>query len=68
MSTFVKQFLGEREGNQLRAEIYSANQGYTIRYHINGNFVKEETITGHSIHYIEDAATNWLDGIKVLNG
>lgn len=68
MSTKVNQFLGEKDGQQLQADIYSGNNSYTIRYHINGNFVKEETITGHSIHYVEDAATNWLAGIKTLNG
>lgn len=66
---FVNQFLGEKDGQKLRAEIYTAGQaGYTIRYHINGEFIKEETITGHSIHYVEDAANNWLAGIKTLNG
>lgn len=66
----VNQFLGEKDGQNLRAEIYSSanTQGYTIRYHINGNFIKEETINGHSIHYVEDAAENWIAGIKTLNG
>ena len=68
-SQMVNQFLGERNGQQLRAEIYSAGPiGYTINYYINGEFIKEEAITGHSLHYVEDAATNWIDGIKVLNG
>lgn len=66
--SLVNQFLGEKDGQQLRAEIYTANTGYTIRYHINGQFIKEEVITGHSIHYVEDAANNWLAGIKTLNG
>lgn len=66
--TLVNQFLGEKDGQNLRAEIYSLGQGYTIRYHINGSFIKEETINGHSIHYVEDAAENWIAGIKTLNG
>ena len=64
----VNQFLGEKNGQSLKAEIYSAGQGYTINYYINGEFIKEEAIVGHSIHYVEDAATNWIAGIKVLNG
>lgn len=64
----VNQFLGEKNGQTLKAEILSAGQGYTINYYINGQFIKEETITGHSIHYAEDAAQNWISGIKVLNG
>lgn len=66
--TVVNQFLGEKNGQTLKAEILSAGQGYTINYYINGQFIKEEAITGHSIHYAEDAAQNWISGIKVLNG
>ena len=69
MSTKVNEFLGEKSGQHLRAELYQEGlTGYTIRYFVNGDFIKEETITGHSIHYCEDAAQNWINGIKVLNG
>ena len=69
MAEMINQFLGEKNGQQLRAEIFPAGgAGYTINYYVNGNFVKEEVIKGHSIHYVEDACTNWLDGIKTLNG
>jgi len=68
MSTKVNEFLGEKAGQYLRADLYQAGQGYTIRYFVNGDFIKEETITGHSIHYAEDACQNWIAGIKVLNG
>ena len=64
----VNQFLSEKDGQQLRAEIYTAGQGYTINYFINGQFIKEDVILGHSVHYVEDAANNWLAGIKTLNG
>jgi hypothetical protein len=67
-SNLVNQFLGEKDGQQLRAEIYTAGSGYTINYFINGQFIKEEVIMGHSVHYVEDAANNWLAGIKTLNG
>ena len=66
--SLVNQFLGEKDGQHLKAEIYSAGQGYTINYFINGQFIKEEVILGHSVHYVEDAANNWLAGIKTLNG
>ena len=68
MSTKVKEYLGEKAGQSLRADVFQDNSSYTSRYFVNGDFIKEETITGHSIHYIEDAATNWINGIKVLNG
>jgi len=65
----VDQFLGERNGQQLRADVYEVGtEGYSISYYINGDFVKEEVIKGHSISYIQDACNNWLNGIKVLNG
>jgi hypothetical protein len=68
MYSKVNEFLGEKDGAHMKAEIYSAGQGYTINYYINGQFIKEEAIMGHSIHYVEDAAQNWISGIKVLNG
>lgn len=64
----VNQFLGERDGQQLKAEIYAAGSAYTINYFINGDFVKEEAVAGKSIYYVEDMASNWISGIKVLNG
>lgn len=68
MSIKVKEFLGEKAGQTLRADVYQEGATYTIQYFINGAFVKEEAITGHSMFYIEDACNNWLDGIKTLNG
>ena len=64
----VKQFLGEKDGNQLKAEIHSDVDGYNICFYINDSLKNVEYFDGKSIHYVEDAATNWLSGIKVLNG
>lgn len=64
----VKEFLGEKSGQQLRAEIYSDTDGYRIKYWVNGDLTKTESFDGKSIHYVEDAAENWISGIKVLNG
>lgn len=64
----VNQFLGEREGAQMRAEIHKSNDVYSCKYFINGNMQTEEAFPGKSIYYVEDAAVNWLQGIKVLNG
>ena len=69
MTTLVNQFLGERGGQSLRADVFPAGTvGYSINYYINDKFIKEEVIQGHSIHYVEDACNNWISGIKVLNG
>jgi hypothetical protein len=64
----VNQFMKENGGSHLRAEIHSDPEGYSIRYFINGALSKEETFYENSIHYVEDAAENWLAGIKKLNG
>jgi hypothetical protein len=64
----VNQFLGERAGKSLCAEIHKDMNGYKIQFYIDDNLVKEETFYDHSIHYVEDAAENWISGIKVLNG
>jgi len=64
----VRRFLGERDGKTLCAEIHQDINGYKIQYFIQDEFIKEETFYDKSIHYVEDAAENWLDGIKVLNG
>ena len=66
--TKVNQFLGERAGKNLCAEIHKDLNGYKIQFYIDNNLVKEETFYDHSIHYVEDAAENWIAGIKVLNG
>lgn len=68
MTKFVNRFLGEKSGQSLKAEIYEVDGGYSIEYFINDTFQTRETITGHNILFVEDAAENWINGIKVLNG
>lgn len=65
---FIDTFINESPGSVLEAEIYQDESGYKIRYNVNGNVVKEETFYDKTIHYVEDAAKNWLVGIKTLNG
>jgi hypothetical protein len=65
----VKTLIKERNGTRLEARIMkSSHEPYSIQYFINGKFVTEEIFDGVSIHYVEDAAENWLAGVKVLNG
>jgi hypothetical protein len=64
----VNQFLGEKSGQTLRAEIYSDVDGYSVKYFVNDNLQSTEQFAGKSIHFVEDAAQNWIDGIKILNG
>lgn len=64
----VNQFLGEKSGQSLRAEIYSNSEGYTISYFINDVEQNNENFPGKSIHFVENAALNWISGIEILNG
>ena len=64
----INEYVGDRNGSSLRAEIYSDTDGYNIKYFINNNLQQTEAFEGKSIYYVEDAAHNWLNGIKVLNG
>lgn len=64
----VNEFLGERAGASLRADIFSDVDGYTVQYFVNNDFQLSESYEGKSIHFVEDAAHNWLRGVKVLNG
>jgi hypothetical protein len=58
----------ESDGITMRAEIHDTPDGYSIHFYGANGFIKSETYHGKSIHYVEDAAQNWIDGIKVLNG
>lgn len=60
--------IGESGGKSLKAEYYGTENGCGIRFFINEEFIKEEIYEGKSIHWAESAASNWLEGIKTLNG
>lgn len=61
-------FISEKSGQTLRAEYFQADKGAGVRFFINEELVKEEIYEGHNIHYAKDAAENWVNGIKILNG
>lgn len=67
LSTYFK------EGVDLgaRAEVHEndTRNGYLIRYFDqNGHHMMDEEFAGNSLRFVEDAAENWVLGIKVLNG
>lgn len=67
--TEIKSLMQERNGTMFEARIVKKeHEPFSIMYYINGRYVSEEIFEGVSIHYVEDAANNWLSGIKVLNG
>lgn len=64
----VKQFLGEKSGQSLRAEIYSDVNGYNIMYFINDNLQTSKTFSSENLEIVEDEAKNWIASLRVLNG
>lgn len=69
MKTFVDTYIKESEGSRLQATIYKENEtNYSVTFSINGEDVLVENYPGKSIYYVEKAASNWIEGIKKLNG
>jgi hypothetical protein len=67
--TEIKTLMKEQNGIILEAKIMKTeHQPYSIEYFVNGKYTKTEKFEGVSLYYVEDAAENWLNGIKVLNG
>jgi len=65
----VKTIVKEENGTRLEARIKKdSHEPYMIEYYINGKYKKSEIFEGVSQRYVEDAASNWVNGIKVLKG
>ncbi len=65
----VKTLVKEQNGTKLEARIMkTSHEPYTIEYYVDGKYKQTEMFEGVSLYYVEDAAENWLNGIKVLNG
>lgn len=62
------QLIQEKSGKRLKAEYFETEGGSGVRFFINEEFIKEEVYEGKSIHWAKDAASNWIDGLKNLNG
>lgn len=58
----------ENSENMLRAEIHDMKEGYRIDYFGPNGKISSENFKNVSIRYVEDAAENWLSGIKILKG
>lgn len=66
ISTYFKE-----SSNTIRAEVMRNDAGayyYIDFYDASGNKFHTEAFPGKSIHFVEDAAVNWTQGIKVLHG
>jgi len=58
----------ENSEKLMRAEVFDTKEGYRIDYYGPSGLLQSENFNGVSIHYVQDAAENWLQGIKKLNG
>jgi len=65
LTTFYK-----GDGSSMRAEIHeNKNNVYKVSFYgPNGEKLADKLFENKSIHYVQDAAENWLNGIKILNG
>ena len=71
MSKLLSTFFKEGTDLKAKAEVHQNDlrNGYLIRYYDhNGHHIMDEEFVGNSLQFVEDAAENWVLGIKVLNG
>ena len=54
--------------NDKQAKVYITNEGYEVDYYKGKKLLKTECLHTHSEQYAEDAAENFVIGIKQLNG
>jgi uncharacterized protein YutD len=65
----IKTFFKE-QNDKARAEIWhDADRVYHIDYFdYGGNKFKTEHFPNNSIHFVENAAENWVRGLRILQG
>jgi hypothetical protein len=67
--THIDTIVKEQNGSRMEARITKSEHApYMIDYFINGRYIQSESFPGYSLHFVENAAENWINGIKVLNG
>ena len=68
--TMISSIQNESGSSAPRAEIHERDGVYEVHYYSVGTTTAPiiERYEGHNVNYARDAAENWLDGIKQLNG
>ncbi len=61
-----EEHLHDYQNGNLRAEVYSSEKGFGCRFFKDNLWVTDEVYEGHSEQYAEDAAENYVLGIKEL--
>lgn len=65
---YVTTVYKEENGGRARADVLLEEGTYAIEFFdTRGEMIKREEFPGKSIAYVEDAAENWAEGIKLLN-
>lgn len=65
----IKTLVKESGDGSYRAEIHQVNgTDYKIEYYGPTGSIKSEPFKNSSIFYVENAAANWINSIRVLNG
>jgi len=59
--TFLSEYYSEDQ--KRTACIYSAWQGYSVDFLVNGEVVEHRNMWEHTRRYAEDACENWVTGI-----
>jgi len=67
--TKIRTVIGENNGAVLEARIFKKeHEPYSVEYYIDGKFKMQEEFKDVSVHFVEDAVENWIQGIKILHG
>ena len=68
MPSLIKTLIKETNLGSYRAEIYDAPSGMIMKcYSPSNELISEQTHKTYNLHYMEDLASNWFSGIKMLN-
>lgn len=65
----IKTLFKESDHGSYRAEIYKKDEtNFFVDYYSPSGKIKTETFSNSNVSLIENSASIWLNGIKVLNG
>ena len=59
----IREYFGSGEHKDRAANIYMDDEGYFVEVYFQGWPVRQIDVREHSIHYAEDTAENWVNGI-----
>jgi len=66
MGIIMTQLISEYMGQDKKAIVFNDNGVWGCNYYMGNELVKTELYEGHSESYAEDAAENYIQGVKQL--